>query len=108
MHPIYDGKNQGDQIIAKKAKILKNSQMLVGDNLGYVSNSRCGCACLRHAITLITKTTKLKVENLSLTTFRFSLINICPPQVIVTIKSHIKSIIPTMARHPVNDGKTSG
>jgi hypothetical protein len=37
---------------------------LTEENMGRVFNSRFGCVLLCHAVTLETKTTKLKVENL--------------------------------------------
>jgi hypothetical protein len=58
---------------------------LTGRNLGQAFNSRCGHACLCHAILLITKTAKLKVENLSKTTFRFSLISFSTPRLKVRL-----------------------
>ncbi len=45
---------------------------LVGRNLGRVFNSRCGRTCLCCAITFVTKTAELKVENSAQTTFRLS------------------------------------
>ncbi len=36
---------------------------LTGQNLGRVFNSICWRACMCHAVTLITRTTQLKVEN---------------------------------------------
>ncbi len=41
-----------------------------------VSNSRCGHACVCHAVILITKTAYLNVENAAQTNFRLSLVSI--------------------------------
>jgi hypothetical protein len=49
--------------------------------LGRVVNSRWEHACLRNAITLVTKTASLKVENLARTGFKFSPVSFPAPQV---------------------------
>jgi hypothetical protein len=49
-----------------------DKHMLTGRKLGCVFNSKCGYAYLSRAIILITKTARLKVENLAKTTFRLS------------------------------------
>jgi hypothetical protein len=53
---------------------------LTGQNLGRVFNFKCERVCLYHAVTLITKTDKLKVEYSAQTTFRFSPVSVCAPQ----------------------------
>ncbi len=51
-----------------------------GRNLGRVFNSRCGRACLCHAITFETKTGSLKVESLAQTPLRSSPVSFCTPR----------------------------
>jgi hypothetical protein len=51
--------------------------MLTGRNLGWDFNSRRARACLCRAITVVTKTAYLKVENSAQTTFRFSPVSFC-------------------------------
>ncbi len=61
-----------------KAKSLVMDKLkLTGQNLGRVFNFKCGRACLYHAVVLIIKTAKLKVENSAQTTFRFSPVSFC-------------------------------
>jgi len=54
-----------------------NKLLITGRNLGRVSNSRCGRACVCHAVILITKTAYLNVENSAQTNFSLSLVSIC-------------------------------
>ncbi len=56
---------------AKSSYCLDNLE-LTGQKLDCVFNSRHGRSCMCHEIKLITKTAKLKVENLTETTFRSS------------------------------------
>jgi hypothetical protein len=58
----------------------RDKQKVTGQNLGWVFNSRCGCACLCHAITLIAKTALLEVENSVQTTFRLSPVSFYAPR----------------------------
>jgi hypothetical protein len=54
-------------------KLKLNSTKLV---LSYI-NSRCGCACLYHAVELVIKTAYLKVENSAHITIRLSPVSLC-------------------------------
>jgi hypothetical protein len=63
-------------LVARNMDKLK----LAGQNLGRVFNFKHGRVCLYHTVTLINKTTKLKVENLDQTTFRFSTVSFHSPR----------------------------
>jgi hypothetical protein len=59
---------------------FKNKLKPKGQNLGRAFNSRCGRACLCHAIVLIVRTAELKVENSARTTFRLSTVSFHAPR----------------------------
>jgi hypothetical protein len=68
-------------VITAKAAFMDKLK-LTGQNLGQVFNFKCGRACLYHAVTVIIKTAKLKVENSAQTTFRLSPVSFCAPRCI--------------------------
>jgi len=70
---------EGSRLIRKKLRLVMDKLKLTGQNLGRVFNFACGCVCLCHAVALIIKTAKLKVENSTQTTFSFSPVSIRAP-----------------------------
>ncbi len=65
-------------------KLKLDKLKLIGQNLGQVFNFKYGSVSLYHAFMLITKTAKLKVENSSQETFRFSPVSFRTPQLLLS------------------------
>jgi hypothetical protein len=65
-------------------KLKLDKLKLTGQNLGRVFNFKCGHISLQHAVELITKIAKLKVENSARATFRFSPVSFHHPRLLLS------------------------